>query len=95
MNYRTIEPVGFWSPEGTKLATRLTLYNFHGYNFDGKDSIVSYKLQEVILDNEGVETLSSLSEGSVAIPDSVVQAWGADDEPIFDYVLDQLNLEKV
>lgn len=95
MNYRTIEPVGFWSPAGIKNATRITLYNFHGYNFDGTDSLVSYKLQEVGLDSEGEETVTSLSEGSVAIPNSVVQAWGIDDEPIFDFVLEELNLEKI
>lgn len=103
MNYRTIAPVEFWSPTGDKSASRILLYNFHGYNFDGTDSRVSYKLLEVVVvpdvDAEGndieKEILTSLSEGSVNIPDEVVQAWGIDDEPIFDYVIDQLNLEKL
>jgi hypothetical protein len=103
MNYRTIEPVEFWSPTGTNSATRILLYNFHGYNFDGTDSYVSYKLLAVTVvtdtDEEGNEVerdvTKSLSEGSVGVPDEVVQVWGVDDEPIFDYVIDQLNLEKV
>lgn len=86
MNYREISPVSFWSPEGDKIATRILLYNFHGYNFDGTNSIVSYKLQD---DGE-----KSLSEGSVSLPDTLVQAWGEDDEPIFDYVISELNLTR-
>jgi hypothetical protein len=87
MNTRTIQPVDFWTPEGVKVATTLLLYNFHGYNFDGTDSVVSYKLLSA--------TDESLSEGSVALPDDVVQVWGANDAPIFDYVLTQLNLTEV
>lgn len=75
------------------------LYNFHGYNFDGKDSTVSYKLGFVELVNSPdeletqTERWTSLYEGSVTIPDYIVQAWGEDDEPIFDYVMEALNLE--
>ena len=87
MNYRNIAPVGFWSPEGEKEAVRIMLYNFHNYNFNGSDSYVSYKLQ--------MEDEVSLHEGSVAIPDTIVQAWGEDDEPIFDYVISQLGLTKI
>lgn len=63
------------------------LYNFHNYNFDGTDSTVSYRLQ--------TEEEVTLSEGSIAIPDDVVQAWGVDDEPMFDYVATKLNLTKL
>lgn len=90
MNTREIQPVSFWTPEGEKSADTILLYNFHGYNFDETDSIVSYKLGFI-----ESEKFKSLSEGSVALPDSVVQAWGEDDEPIFDYVITQLNLTKV
>ena len=90
MNYRDIEPVDFWTPEGNKSASRIILYNFHGYNFDGTPSSVSYRIGN---DVAGVWT--SLTEGSVAIPDSVVQSWGADDDCIFNYVLAELNLTEV
>lgn len=87
MNYRPIAPITFWSPSGNQQATRLMLYNFHNYNFDGTDSTVSYRLQ--------TEEEVTLSEGSIAIPDDVVQAWGVDDEPMFDYVATKLNLTKL
>lgn len=91
MNTRNIEPVEFWTPEGNKSAGEILLYNFHGYNFDGTDSIVSYKIGNT--DEGGKWT--SLSEGSVFLPDDIVQAWGEDDEPIFDYVIAELNLTEI
>lgn len=97
MNKREIEPVSFWTFDGTKEATHILLYNFHQYNFDGSDSVVSYKLGYVdeVVDEDGVEyeRWVSLTEGSVKLPNSLVQSWGSDDEPIFDYVVEELNLE--
>lgn len=90
MNIKSIQPVDFWTAEGTKTAGEIMLYNFHGYNFDGTDSVVSYRIGNTV---DGKWT--SLNEGSVAIPDDVVQDWAADDEPIFNYVLTQLNLTEV
>ena len=91
MNKRNIEPVEFWTPAGTKTAGEILLYNFHGYNFDGTDSLVSYKIGNT--DDDG--KWNSLSENSVAIPDDVVQAWGEDDEPIFNYVIGYLGLTEI
>ena len=97
MNKREIEPVSFWTFDGTKEATHILLYNFHQYNFDGSDSVVSYKLGYVdeVVDEDGVEyeRWVSLTEGSVKLPNSLVQSWGSNDEPIFDYVVEELNLE--
>lgn len=97
MNTRRIKPVEFWNDGNTKEATSIRLYNFHGYNFDGSNSIVSYKLEcEESFEVDGGESIAqrtSLFEGSVSVPDDVVQSWGADDEPIFDFVIGELNLE--
>lgn len=90
MNTRNIQSVEFWTPEGNQSAGEILLYNFHGYNFDSTDSIVSYKIGNT----DGSGKWTSLSEGSVFLPDTVVQAWGEDDEPIFDYVIAELNLTK-
>lgn len=91
MNSREIAPVSFWKPEGDQIADTIVLYNFHGYNFDGSESIVSYRLGFTDANDKWV----SLAESSVKIPDSVVQAWGEDDEPIFDFVIGELNLTKI
>lgn len=101
INTRKINAINFWSKDGNKSADTILLYNFHGYNFDGTDSWVSYKLgtietKEVTVE-EGViieYSFASYFEGSVPVPNGVVQAWGEDDEPIFDYVISTLNLTR-
>jgi hypothetical protein len=94
INTRKIKPISFWSKDGDKLADHILLYNFHGYNFDGTDSWVSYKLGKVELIEEDKEMFYSYFEGSVPVPNTVVQDWGEDDEPIFDFVIDTLNLDR-
>ena len=97
MNKRQIKPVSFWTFDGNKQATHILLYNFHQYDFDGSDSAVSYKLGYTSstpdLDGNPQEYWVSLTEGSVALPDNLVQSWGTDDDIIFDYVIGELNLE--
>lgn len=98
MNKRKIQPVQFWRQNGASEATHIMLYNFHNYNFDGSDSVVSYKLgfEEVVGGPEETDVArwTSLYEGSVMLPNTVVQEWGEDDEPIFDYVMEVLNLTR-
>lgn len=89
MNTRNIQPVSFWTPEGQKQASKIKLFNFHDYNFDQQDtSRVNWQLIESINNN-------ILDSGSVLIPYSIVEAWGQDDEPIFDYVITTLGLTKI
>lgn len=92
INTRKINPVNFWSKDGDKSADTILLYNFHGYNFDGTPSWVSYKLGVIEqLDEESVRFVSYF-DGSVTLPNTIVQSWGADDEPIFSFVISELNL---
>jgi hypothetical protein len=97
MSKKQIKPVSFWTFDGNKQANEIMLYNFHQYDFDGTDSVVSYKLgytnSMVDPNGESQEYWVSLNEGSVKLPDSLVQSWGSDDDLIFDYVVGELNLE--
>lgn len=96
INARKIEPVSFWAPSGTRIADHIVLYNFHNYNFDGTDSMVSFRLVRFVYQQQAqAEVPESIYEGSIAIPNDVVQEWGEDDEPMFDYVITQLNLTRV
>lgn len=99
MNSKNIKTVNFWTANGIKKANQILLYNFHNYNFDGTPSSVSYKLgfTEQILneDETTIDRFVSLSEGSVIIPDEVVQTWGSDDEPIFTYTIQELGLTEI
>lgn len=106
INARKINKVNFWKQTGTAEADHILLYNFHNYNFDGSDAVVSYKLgfieiipTSVTSENGDVQTVdserwSSLYEGSIILPNTIVQEWGEDDEPIFDYVIEELNLTR-
>lgn len=98
MKTTNIKPINIWEGGKYKTVDQLGVYNFHGYNFDGTDSMVSYRLgvTETSEGSDGSEIKSfvSYSEGSVSVPDSIVQAWGQDDDPIVAFVLTSLNLEE-
>lgn len=101
-NIRQIEEIESWIPSGVATANMLQLYNFHNYNFDGQDSSrVSYRLfsweDTGTVDGAGdpVYKQKIVNEGTVIIPDSVVQSWGTDDGVIFDYVIANLGLVQV
>ena len=90
-----IQPVNIWINGENRSASELIVYNFHNYNFDGTDSLVSYKLGASDIGGASTDAqFVSYSEGSVVIPDAIVQTWGTDDDPIIDYVLASLNLEE-
>lgn len=89
MNTRQIQPKTIWTPSGEKTATFFALTNFSNYRFDNGPGLVSYKL----IGMEGdPESAYDYFLGTVEIPASVVQQWGASDDIIFDYVANQLNL---
>ena len=98
MNTTNIKPITFWTPEGNKDATKLVVYNFHNYNFDGSPSNVSYVIGAAMMvpgpDGEDVERFFALTSGTVQIPDDIVQTWGSDDKPIISFVLSELKLEE-
>lgn len=79
----------------TKIADSIGIYNFHGYNFNSSPSGVSYRLGQLAPATESADSqFASYFEGSVIVPDDIVQTWGADDDPIITYVIQSLNLEK-
>lgn len=89
MNTRQIQPKTIWTPSGEKIATIFALTNFSNYRFDNGPGLVSYKLTGMEGDPESAYDYFL---GTVEIPSSVVQQWGASDDIIFDYVANQLGL---
>ena len=93
-----IKPLNLWNGGKYQTASQIGLYNFHGYDFDGTASSVSYRLGFIESveepDGETSNTFISINEGSIAIPDSLVQTWGASDEPIIAYTLSELGLQE-
>lgn len=88
MNTRQIQPITAWTPEGQKEISVLALSNFSDYHFDNGSGIVEYKLISVDLELGATEHFI----GKIEIPSSIVQQWGADDEPIFQYVAQTLGI---
>lgn len=76
----------------------MMLYNFHGYNFNNMPSMVSYKLLLLLeaKDSDGDDIAEpnyvSVYENSVQLPYEVVSVWGEDDQIIWDYVFEKLNV---
>lgn len=100
-NERKIEPVTAFSPTGVQTAEYIQLFNFSGYNFDGSDmAYVNYELSFYVPEvHENPEVEQKFARGvvcggTIRIPDEIVQSWGADDEPIFEYVIETLGLVK-
>lgn len=90
MNSRQIQPVATWNPEtGDTMIDTLFLNDFYHYHFDDGDGKVSYSL--ATLNSTTGEYVNCFS-GSMNIPASIIQQWGASDDIIFDYVAQQLNL---
>lgn len=102
MNIKPIIPISFWQNGNIIEANHVMLYNFHGYDFNGMPSSVSYKLLLLVRtpDADGDDIAEaeyvSVYENSVQLPYEVVSVWGEDDQIIWDYVFEQLNLtEKI
>jgi len=82
-NTRNIQPIATWTPEGEKSMTILALSNFFDYHFDDGSGKVEYKLIGVDSDTgSAVEYFI----GTLDIPSSIIQQWGASDDIIWTYV---------
>lgn len=83
-NEREISPINTWVNGMVKSGNILMINAFISYDFLGGTSLISYSIVN--------ESRQAIAGGDVNIPFSVVNQWGADDQIIFDYVAQQLNL---
>ena len=93
-----ISPITTWVNGVSKTLTLLRLDNYFQYDFLMCPGRVHYCLCEynTFTDDNGVEQPNHISviDGNVDLPWSLVETWGNDDTPIFDYVLQQLQLTR-
>lgn len=98
-NQRAITPVTSWVNGASKTMTVLQLDNYAGYNFINSPGFVTYTLCEVVSVDDGEGNISTSTMGilcgQVNLTWPLVEAWGMDDQPIFVYVAEQLNLTLV
>jgi len=94
-NQREITPVNIWTQGFVYQANVLKLCLYTGYDFIQSAGQVHYDLiqHEEDIDGSIIETV--LAEGNVDLTYALVAQWGADDQPIFDYVAQELQLTLV
>lgn len=94
-NQREITPVNIWSQGFTYQANVLKLCLYTGYDFIVSPGQVHYDLIQHEEDINGSIIETVLAEGNVPLTYQLVANWGADDQPIFDYVAQELQLTLV
>jgi hypothetical protein len=86
-NTRQIQPIQIWTSSGNKEINVLALTNFFDYHFDNGSGKVEYKM--INADPLGA---TEYFIGTIDIPASVIQQWGASDDIIWEYVASELGL---
>lgn len=91
-NQREITPVSIWTQGYVYQANVLKLCLYTGYDFIVSPGQVHYDLIQHEEDVDGSIFETVLAEGNVPLTYPLVANWGADDQPIFDYVAQELQL---
>jgi hypothetical protein len=91
-NQREIAPVNIWTQGFIYQANVLRLSLYSGYDFIASAGQVHYDLiqHEQAPDGSIYETV--LADGNVPLTYQIVANWGVDDQPIFDFVAQELQL---
>lgn len=94
-----IQPINTWVNGVIKTLTVFKLDNYFQYDFLMWPGRVHYCLCEynTFTDDNGVEYPNHITiiDGNVDLPLTLIENWGTDDTPIFDYVLTQLGLTRL
>ena len=82
---------------GTKTVNCLQMRNFAGYDFCDSGGNCDIALGVFSTSNTETETIENFEPhifSIVKIPNEIVKNWGESDDPIIDFVLENLGLEK-
>ena len=91
-NQREITPINIWSQGFTYQANVLRLSLYTGYDFIASPGQVHYDLIQHEVDVDGSIFESVLADGNIPLTYQLVETWGVNDQPIFDYVAQQLQI---
>lgn len=94
-NQREIVPIQIWSDGTFYNVNVLTLTNYMGYDFISSAGQVQYSLVQWEQGVDGSIYESVIAQGNVPLTYALVAVWGADDQPIFDFVAQHLQLTLV
>lgn len=91
-----IIPITIWKDGVTKTLSVLKLDNYFQYDFLMSPGMVHYCICEsktyTLEDGTEATHYVSVIDGNIQMTWEIIEDWGTDDTPIFDYVLNQLNL---
>jgi len=99
-NEREIQPIQTWVNGEVKTMIILRLDNYFQYDFLMNPGTVHYCLcgyseeQQTDIDGNTIDVINkpSIIDGNIQMNWPLIENWGTDDEPIFEYVRQQLNL---
>lgn len=91
-NQREIVPIDIWSDGAFYSVNVLRLSLYTGYDFVTSAGQVHYQLIEHVEDVDGSIFDNVIAEGTVPLTYAVVDIWGTDDQPIFDFTAQHLQL---
>jgi hypothetical protein len=94
-NQREITPIDIWSDGSFYSANVLRLSLYTGYDFMVSAGQVHYALIEHNEDVDGSIFDNVITEGNVPLTYALVDTWGTNDQPIFDFVAQHLQLTLV
>lgn len=89
-----INPIETWQNGGVKYLPLIRFNFYSNYDFKGSPGFVNYSLCELCHDASGIPYYQNVHNSVIDLPWSLIENWGNDDTPIFDYVLQQLNLTR-
>lgn len=88
-NERLIEPIKTWSNGVLYTSNIISIDGYSGYDFKEQAGEVQYSL---ISHDSGTGNKISVIQGIVRLTFSTVENWGSDDQIIFNYVANKLNI---
>lgn len=94
-NQREITPISIWTQGYINQANVLKLCLYTGYDFIASPGQVHYHLIQHEVDVDGSVFETVLADGNVPLTYALFNSWASDDQPIFDYVAQELQLTLV
>jgi hypothetical protein len=88
-NEREIQPITLWVNGQSYTASIFSLNGYGGYNFIDSPGEVQWTM---LTYDAATDTKQQVMQGILPLTYDLVEDWGTDDQPIFDYAAQQLNI---
>jgi hypothetical protein len=89
LNERAIQPLSIWVNGQSFTASIFSLNGYGGYNFIDSPGEVQWTMFSY---DATTETKTQIMQGILPLTYELVEEWGSDDSPIFEFAAQQLNI---